>query len=56
MKGSLTSISGCDGNNLTRGKSESPRLCGIKSGMLHVSLLDQLQGLFTRHLLHGGGI
>jgi len=57
MKGSLAGVSGCDGNGLTSRESESPRLLGIKSGMiLHISLLDQLQGLFTRQLLHSGDV
>lgn len=57
MKGSLASISGRDGDGLTKGESKSPRLCDVKSGMtLHISRLDQPQGLIARQLLHGSGI
>lgn len=57
MKGPLAGISGRDSDSLTKGESESPRLCNVKSGMtLHVSRLDQPQGLITRQFLHGGGI
>jgi len=57
MKDPPTGVSGCDGNGLTGRESKSPRLLGIKSGMiLHISLLDQLQSLFTRQLLHWGDV
>jgi hypothetical protein len=57
MKGSLAGISRCDGDRLTRRESEPPRLCGIKSSMvLHISRLDQSQGLITCQLLHGSDI
>ena len=56
-KGSLTGISRCDANGLTKRESESARLCGIKYDMiLHTPSLDQLQGLIACQLLHGNNI